>query len=797
MNRKNLMFVIVIIMVFIVSIINVSAIQRIGGLFEEKSTIGRQSNAGPVNLQSLHKERVVNGISIAYKFDVMSNGDIYEVYGDGTAELRYPQTNLFSTYTGSITNYLQQKCIDVGGGVIYMNHPTYSAGCLATTSSDQAICTGEGYTNPQNCGGGINGGGSGSGSGSGSTSCTFPYSSLQQCISCGYLSNRCTSDGHQQELSYANGVCAYANIGTCGTQQICSDTDQGKTYDAQGTVKGYSGTFYQDNCFTTPYVGVAEYYCDTTKSDGVGTELKQCQYGCSNGACLTGSPLLSNGQSCTTNVVCQSSYCNPSTSKCDIQQNCAQVITKACNPTTKQIKDFPNSCIDNGWTTDLTKCSTTDPCAGKTCGCGTLPACNIQTKGTITINSAPQSVKAGERFEVKSDIKIDSIGVNDCTFGDISNCRFLFELDPTTSPTGYVGTTGTFATISIAPQQSACDGSPYWSSELKYVKPGDSVQAVFGVTASSKQGDYQYQVNIFQDCGKGKLLSSKLITITVTNSDPCVGKTCGCGALPVCPSGPGVCCSSQKLAVDYITTANIQSELSKIDSSFSLNGIFTPFINLAKIFGIITQPLHTQVQDELKAKVGEGIFFWADNQTSCPENFQQQTLAKDQCTTKSSDQAKIVADIGKKYSTGTLDKVSLTQEDYDSSAPSYILKAICNDVSQCPEKSPDTDEQGNKIKYTVKCISTPTIRTGNKDALDATKSWYDIGKNSYSIGSNTYKIEDSGTCRAMPASGGGFLATIGHSVNQTFKTGLDDSTAGLLGIIVGVIFIAVLFSLFK
>lgn len=35
---------------------------------------------------------------------------------------------------------------------------------------------------------------------------------------------------------------------------------------------------------------------------------------------------------------------------------CLQVITKACNPVTKEIKDFPTSCVDEGWVIDLAKC---------------------------------------------------------------------------------------------------------------------------------------------------------------------------------------------------------------------------------------------------------------------------------------------------------------------------------------------------------------------------------------------------------------------------------------------------------
>lgn len=43
---------------------------------------------------------------------------------------------------------------------------------------------------------------------------------------------------------------------------------------------------------------------------------------------------------------------------CDEPQICLMIITPACNPITGEIKDFPTSCIDEEWTTDLTQCET-------------------------------------------------------------------------------------------------------------------------------------------------------------------------------------------------------------------------------------------------------------------------------------------------------------------------------------------------------------------------------------------------------------------------------------------------------
>lgn len=284
---KNKQWIIISVLMILL-VVNVYAIQRINGIFEgNDKESGRKSAAQDINLQNLHKERTVDGKIIAYRFDVLADGSIYEVYGDGATELRYSPRITFAV-TSSNLDYLQQKCNEYGGGVIYMSHPSYNAKCLATSnfrslSEDKAYCESWGYTSPQSCGssGGSTGGSTG-GTGGGTTSCIFPYSSLSQCVSCGYLQTRCVS-GNQQELGYANGVCAYTTVGTCGTQQTCSDTDGGKTYEIQGTLS-IGGTNYLDNCFSSS--GLTEYYCDSSKSQGYNSEFKECPNGCSNGVCL-------------------------------------------------------------------------------------------------------------------------------------------------------------------------------------------------------------------------------------------------------------------------------------------------------------------------------------------------------------------------------------------------------------------------------------------------------------------------------------------------------------------------------
>lgn len=57
---------------------------------------------------------------------------------------------------------------------------------------------------------------------------------------------------------------------------------------------------------------------------------------------------------------CGDGVCHASetTSSCsaDCRQICPQVVTRACNPATKEIREFPTSCIPDGWTTNAEMC---------------------------------------------------------------------------------------------------------------------------------------------------------------------------------------------------------------------------------------------------------------------------------------------------------------------------------------------------------------------------------------------------------------------------------------------------------
>ena len=336
---KNIAMIGIISLLVLVLTINVLALQRIGGILEKPETAGREALAiDSIDFGKLHKERTVDGVSFPSRFDVLSDGSIYEVYGDGTAELRYQKGGmpLFAVVTTTNLDYLQKRCNDLGGGKIYSK--SGNRYCLATAG--ETICTNEGYSTPQICGGGT----ITPPSGTQPSTCTFPYSSLAQCNQCGYI-NRCTSNGITQEVSFANGVCAYTNIGICGDQQpVCKETDNGVDIKLRGTAiitfpVGYSfpGSPVETDSLTDKCVGNTQLYEYSCSQQTIVTTHVSCAAGetCKEGACITSS------------------------------QPCAQIITKAltkaCNPTTKEIKDFSTSCIDPGWTTDLTKCEVKPP----------------------------------------------------------------------------------------------------------------------------------------------------------------------------------------------------------------------------------------------------------------------------------------------------------------------------------------------------------------------------------------------------------------------------------------------------
>lgn len=90
---------------------------------------------------------------------------------------------------------------------------------------------------------------------------------------------------------------------------------------------------------------------------------------------------------------------------------CNQVITRACNPVTKEIRDFPTPCdVPSSWTTDLTQCNLQ---------CNTVPYC---TDWSICSNDIQQRRCFNEcnieRIETRS-CSIASCGDGICQAGEV------------------------------------------------------------------------------------------------------------------------------------------------------------------------------------------------------------------------------------------------------------------------------------------------------------------------------------------------------------------------------------------
>lgn len=157
-----------------------------------------------------------NGEIIPYKFETFSDESIYQIFGDGVVN-RVDETfgELFAV-TSSEISYLNKKCAGNSNGVIYTYNKKYpKAKCLAITSVDRTICQNEGYTNPVACSSTTISPSEPPITSPSNPSCNFPYSSLSECMSCGFK-DRCVG-GKNQQISYSNGVCSYTT-----TSQSCS-----------------------------------------------------------------------------------------------------------------------------------------------------------------------------------------------------------------------------------------------------------------------------------------------------------------------------------------------------------------------------------------------------------------------------------------------------------------------------------------------------------------------------------------------------------------------------------------------
>ncbi len=96
---------------------------------------------------------------------------------------------------------------------------------------------------------------------------------------------------------------------------------------------------------------------------------------------------------------------------------CQEVTTKACNPSTQEIRDYPNSCIPSGWTTNLIECGY----------CSNDADCNIGEK-CIANKCVPYQepcVDGDERFGTCQDGK-EYLSQN-CVNGKWENVTYVFD----------------------------------------------------------------------------------------------------------------------------------------------------------------------------------------------------------------------------------------------------------------------------------------------------------------------------------------------------------------------------------
>ncbi|MEM4663157.1 MAG: hypothetical protein QXM75_03995 [Candidatus Diapherotrites archaeon] len=107
-----------------------------------------------------------------------------------------------------------------------------------------------------------------------------------------YLCPNGCSNGACKSDSGGSGGSSGSTGGSSGGAQ-CTDSDGGMNYFVQGTLR-YGNTTATDKCQSSNFL--VEYFCD---KDQPATSTVQCQYGCSNGACKTGSGSSGGGSGST------------------------------------------------------------------------------------------------------------------------------------------------------------------------------------------------------------------------------------------------------------------------------------------------------------------------------------------------------------------------------------------------------------------------------------------------------------------------------------------------------------------
>jgi len=149
-----------------------------------------------------------NNNPIPYTIESFDDGSIYQSFGDGTINKVDDNFNLFSVYTSSNIDFLNKKCIGNPDGVIFTTPPKNKiTKCLATTIVDRSRCERDGYSNPVYCAKTNTKPLNPQPKPSTNPSCTFPYSSLNECLQCKTVKEEECINGKIYIPSYSNGGC--------------------------------------------------------------------------------------------------------------------------------------------------------------------------------------------------------------------------------------------------------------------------------------------------------------------------------------------------------------------------------------------------------------------------------------------------------------------------------------------------------------------------------------------------------------------------------------------------------------
>ena len=163
----------------------------------------------------------LNNNLIPYTIESFDDGSIYQIFGDGTINKVNNDFNLFSVFTSSNIDFLNKKCIGNPDGMIFTIPPkNINAKCLATTIADRSRCVETGYSNPVPCVKTDIKPLNPQPKPSTNPSCTFPYSSLNECLQCKKVKEEECVNDRIYVPSYSNGGCFRSKTDKSCTQII-------------------------------------------------------------------------------------------------------------------------------------------------------------------------------------------------------------------------------------------------------------------------------------------------------------------------------------------------------------------------------------------------------------------------------------------------------------------------------------------------------------------------------------------------------------------------------------------------